>query len=113
MPNRLAFLLTAGALALAGLARAEASRLAPIPESDAKSSHGPYQMGACETCHQRHDAKNPGPAIKVSNDLCFDCHDEFRGSSPVKMDKTVHPKNVAACTMCHNPHNSKKAKLRM
>ncbi len=113
MPNRLAFLLTAGALALAGVARAEASRLAPIPENDAKSSHGPYQMGACEICHQRHEAKNPGPAIKVSNDLCFDCHDEFRGTAPVKMDKAVHPKTSAACTMCHNPHNSKKAKLRM
>lgn len=113
MPKRLAPLLTASVLALAGLARAEGSRLAPLPDADAKSTHGPYQAGACETCHQRQDAKNPGPAIKVSNDLCYDCHDEFRGTAPVKMDKALHPKNVVACIACHNPHNSKKAKLRL
>lgn len=113
MPKRLAPLLAASALALAGLARAEANRLAPIPESEAKSTHGPYQMGACETCHQRHDARNPGAAVKVSNELCFDCHDEFRGASPVKMDRNVHPRTSAACTTCHNPHNSRKPKLRM
>jgi len=113
MPKRLAPLLTVIVLAVAGLARAEANRLAPIAASDAASTHGPYEMGACETCHERHDAKNPGAAVKVSNDLCYDCHDEFRGSAPVKMESSVHPKNVAACTICHNPHNSRKKKLRL
>jgi len=113
MPKRLAPLLTVIVLAGAGLARAEANRLAPNAASDAASTHGPYEMGACETCHQRHDASNPGAAMKISNDLCYDCHDEFRGSAPVKMEKTVHPKNVAACTICHNPHNSRKKKLRL
>ncbi len=113
MHRRLAPLLIVAAIALAGLARAEANRLAPIPTSEAISTHGPYQMGACETCHQRHDAKNPGAAIKVSNDLCFDCHDEFRGAVAVKMDKAVHPKSPASCTQCHNPHNAKNKKLRM
>jgi len=113
MPKRLAPLLTVIVLAVAGLARAEANRLAPIAASDAASTHGPYEMGACETCHQRHDPKNPGAAVKASNDLCYDCHDEFRGSAPVKMETSVHPKNVAACTICHNPHNSRKKKLRL
>jgi predicted CXXCH cytochrome family protein len=113
MHKRLAPLLFAAAIALAGLARAEAGRLAPVPTSEATSTHGPYEMGACETCHQRHDPKNPGPAMKVSNELCFDCHDEFRGSAPVKMEKAVHPRTPAACTMCHNPHNSTKKKLRL
>ena len=115
MPKRLALLAAASALALliAGPARAARSRLAPIPEAEARSTHGPYQMGACETCHERHEAANPGPAVKVSNDLCYDCHDEFRGKAPVKMDKAVHPKNVAACTNCHNPHNARKLKLRL
>jgi predicted CXXCH cytochrome family protein len=106
-------LLAVGALALAGIARAEPSKLAPIPEDQAKSTHGPFQSGNCETCHQRHDALDPGPAVKVSNDLCYDCHDEFRGKTRVRMDRAVHPKNVDACTKCHNPHNARKAKLRM
>ena len=58
-------------------------------------------------------ARNPGPAIKVSNDLCFDCHDEFRGAVAVRMDKAVHPKASTSCTGCHNPHNSRKKKLCM
>jgi predicted CXXCH cytochrome family protein len=113
MSTRLVPLLAAGALALVGLARAEAGRLAPIEAVDAVSTHGPFESGACDTCHQRRDPKNPGAAIKVSNDLCYDCHDEFRGSAPVKMDRTLHPKSAAACTTCHNPHNSRKKKLRL
>jgi predicted CXXCH cytochrome family protein len=106
-------LLAAGALALVGIARADANRLAPIPASEAASTHSPYESGACGTCHQRNDPANPGHAKKVSNDLCFDCHDEFRGTSAVKMDKAVHPKNVASCTTCHNPHNARKKKLHL
>lgn len=112
MSMRLATLLVLGALATAALA-AEPSRLAPIPNAEAASTHGPYEMGACETCHQRHDAANPGPALKVTNDLCFECHDEFKGTAPVKMESAVHPTTKAACTTCHNPHNSRKKKLRM
>jgi predicted CXXCH cytochrome family protein len=114
MRTRLAPLLALGVLALcAGLARAGNEKLAPIPQAEAVSTHGPYEQGACETCHQRHEADDPGPAIKVSNDLCFDCHDEFKGSSPVKMDKAVHPAVKAACTACHNPHNARKKRLRL
>ncbi len=113
MHIRLATFFALSALALAsGPARAE-NRLAPIPKAEATSSHGPYEMGACDTCHQRRDPANPGAALKVSNDLCYECHDEFRGTAAVKMDKTVHPSVKAACTTCHNPHNSKKKKLRL
>lgn len=112
MHLRLASLLLAAGLA-AAVARAEGSRLAPISKEEAASTHGPYEMGACETCHQRHDAANPGAALKVSNELCFECHDEFKGTAPVKMERVVHPSTRAACTTCHNPHNSRKKKLRM
>ena len=103
----------AALVAATGVARAEASRLAPIPKAEAVSTHSPFETGACEICHQRHDPTDPGATVKVSNDLCYDCHDEFRGKSPVKMDKSVHPSTVAACTTCHNPHNSRKKKLRI
>ncbi len=111
MRLRLAPLLASLPLALA--ARAENGRLAPIPRAEAVSSHGPYTMGACEACHQRHDASNPGPALKVSNDLCYECHDEFRGSAPVRMEKALHPIVKADCTSCHNPHNARKKRLRL
>src|SRR5512138_3143734 len=77
MSMRLASFLLIGALATPAIA-AEPGRLAPIPKEEAVSTHGPYEMGACETCHQRHDPANPGPALKISNDLCFECHDEFK-----------------------------------
>lgn len=113
MEKRLAPLLALAVLALALAARAESNRLAPIPKEEAVSTHGPFEMGACETCHQRHDPANPGPALKVSNDLCYECHDEFKGSAPVKMEKADHPTVKAACTLCHNPHNAKKKRLRL
>jgi hypothetical protein len=59
-------LLAASAVALIGVARAEGSRLAPIRTSEAVSSHSPFESGACGTCHQRSDPKNPGKAVKVS-----------------------------------------------
>ncbi len=106
-------LLAVLALALASIARAQGGRLAPIPRAQAVSTHGPYEMGACEACHQRHDAANPGPALKVSNDLCFECHEDFKGSAPVRMDAAVHPIVKSDCTTCHNPHNARKKRLRI
>lgn len=97
----------------ATIARAENKRLAPVPRTEAASTHGPYEMGACDTCHQRPDPRNPGAAVKMTNELCTDCHDEFAGSAPVKMEKAVHPAVKASCTLCHNPHNSRKKKLRL
>jgi predicted CXXCH cytochrome family protein len=99
------------ALALgSGAARALDKRLAPIPREQAVSSHGPFEMGACDTCHARNDPRNPGPA-SPTNETCFECHDEFRGSAPVRMEKSVHPRGTTTCTGCHTPHNSRRRKL--
>ncbi len=112
---RLAFLpaLALAALTVAGTAALAApGRLAPIPRDQEVSSHGPFQSGDCDTCHASRDPKNPGPAA-VTNDTCFECHDEFKGKAPVKMEKSVHPKVTSAtsCVGCHSPHNSRKKKL--
>ncbi len=114
MPTRLLLIATLGAAAgsVASAAAAD-DRLAPVPPTEAASTHGPYEMGACEACHQRHDARNPGAAIASGNDLCFGCHDEFRSTSAVRLESVVHPGASANCTACHNPHNSRKKKLRL
>jgi predicted CXXCH cytochrome family protein len=92
-------------------AHAEEKRLAPIPKDQATVVHGPYEQGACDACHERADARDPGPA-RVTNETCLGCHDEFSGSAPVKVGKgKSHPSNKGNCTACHNPHNSKKKKL--
>ncbi len=80
--------------------------LAPLA-SGAVSTHGPYGAGECRVCHDGGGA-GPGAVTRVVNDLCFDCHDEFRGVVKLKMR---HPAPREACTRCHNPHNSRKQKL--
>jgi predicted CXXCH cytochrome family protein len=92
---------------------AENARLAPIPAREAKSVHGPYGAGACEACHERHDARSPGRAVRTSNDVCIGCHEEFGAGAAVRLDRSIHPVNDAPCTGCHNPHNARKPKLQL
>jgi predicted CXXCH cytochrome family protein len=107
----LAPLLAAAVIALAAGPARGAGRLAPIPRDQAVSSHGPFEMGACETCHARGDPRNPGPA-PLANDTCFGCHDEFTEGRPVKLEKAAHPATAAThCVGCHTPHNSRHRKL--
>ena len=94
-------------------ARAGGGRLAPVEAREAKSTHGPYGSGACETCHERHDAANPGRAVKANDAACVGCHEEFAAGSQVRLDRAVHPVSDAPCTGCHNPHNARKPKLQM
>jgi predicted CXXCH cytochrome family protein len=108
----LVLIAAAALLAAAGAAAAD-RRFAAVPSDQAVSTHGPYEAGACDTCHERANAKDPGKALKVTNDLCFDCHDDFKSSTAVRLEKMKHPSGSTACTRCHNPHNSKKRKLLM
>jgi predicted CXXCH cytochrome family protein len=106
-------LFSAAVLSAATAVSAADSRFAAVPNDQAVSTHGPYEAGACDTCHERANASDPGKALKVTNDLCFDCHDDFKKSAAVKLEKKKHPGGSTACTKCHNPHNSKKRKLLM
>ena len=96
------------ALALAagdGAPRAP-SLLAPLPAGQWVSTHGPYEMGSCNACHDPSDPKAPpGRLRKPSNALCFDCHDDYQ--RPMK----GHPAPDDVCVTCHSPHNAKKKKL--
>jgi predicted CXXCH cytochrome family protein len=114
MPTRFAALLVlALALGPGCPAGAEKKGLAPVAAAEAKSTHGPYAAGACETCHERHDARNPGAVLKASNELCIECHEEFAHGTPVRLDRSIHPVSDAPCTGCHNPHNARKPKLQL
>ena len=113
MPKPSLALISLASVLVAGATSAAESRFAAVPNDQAVSTHGPYEAGACDTCHERANAKNPGKALKVTNDLCFDCHDDFKAGSPVKLEKSKHPGGSTPCTKCHNPHNSRKRKLLM
>jgi predicted CXXCH cytochrome family protein len=113
MRNPFLAIVPTAALLIAVSAHGADRRLAAIPNDQAMSTHGPYEAGACDTCHERASARNPGKALKVTNDLCFDCHDDFKGVAAVKLERSRHPSGSTACTKCHNPHNSKKRKLLM
>jgi predicted CXXCH cytochrome family protein len=106
IPAALALLLLA-----ANPTDATENRLAPLPKDQATVVHGPYEQGACDTCHERADAKDPG-AARVTNETCLSCHDDFSGKAPVKIGKgKSHPEGKGSCIGCHNPHNAKKRKL--
>jgi predicted CXXCH cytochrome family protein len=79
--------------------------VAPLPPGEkVKWSHAPYEGGDCGVCHERNDAKNPGPIRHSSvNEQCFECHEDSR---EVMSRRYKHVPAVEACTDCHNPHNS-------
>ncbi len=120
--SRLTLLVAGISLALAAPARgaeefpkpptSKKRDMRPLPASEkAAWVHGPYAAGDCSICHVNADPKKPGPVIKAGNDLCFDCHDEFKKESEIKKSYAKHPTAKGACTGCHSPHNARKRKL--
>jgi predicted CXXCH cytochrome family protein len=94
-------------LCAAALAVAQRS-LAPLPQEEAVSTHGPFEMGECGICHDPQDKVSPGRLLKPGSELCFDCHEDFKG--PVKNHPKINAR-ATSCTGCHSPHNAKKRKL--
>ncbi len=64
---------------------------------------------SCETCHKRHGFSQKLVLVKQAPELCFDCHKDVK--------KELEGKNVhgalteGGCTICHDPHASKKKAL--
>jgi len=56
----------------------------------------------CTDCHSPHASVSAGLLKRATlNELCFDCHAEFRG--PVLFD---HAPVSEDCSLCHQPHGS-------
>ena len=83
--------------------------LAPVKASEAVSTHSPYGLGDCSLCHERKDPKSPGAALKPINKTCYFCHEDVQ--TVMTKSKFRHAPVEQACTVCHNPHNSKAKKL--
>lgn len=82
--------------------------------AEAKVVHPAVQMG-CTACHTAVDASDVPHKMKnnipkglsaAQPELCFGCHDDKRLKK-----KVIHPAVQMGCTVCHNPHSSKNAKL--
>lgn len=104
--------LAVATLAAAGAGLAKAPRhaprapTAPIDPKAAVSTHGPFEMGQCDICHDASRGAAPGRLLKAVNEICFDCHDDYRAAK-----KRHHPAVKGDCTQCHSPHNSRRKRL--
>ncbi len=85
------------------------TNVAPLPpEQKVLSSHAAFEGGDCAICHQNADPHKPGPINGTVNQLCLDCHDDFK---VILARKSSHAAATASCTNCHNPHNAALPKL--
>jgi predicted CXXCH cytochrome family protein len=83
--------------------------LAPLPATEKiGATHAPFEAGDCSICHERADPKSPGPITTTVNDQCLGCHDDYQ---KLVAGKTGHVAAQASCVSCHNPHNTRQAKL--
>ncbi len=41
-------------------------------------THAPYEVGACEICHEGSDPAAPGAITDPVNELCFGCHEDLQ-----------------------------------
>lgn len=81
----------------------------PVPPKQAVSSHAPFEAGECGLCHDGGSANKPGPAIRPVAENCLSCHEDL-GTS-MSQGQVKHPPAQKDCAACHNPHNSRFAKL--
>lgn len=85
------------------------ARVGPVPASEAKSAHAPFEMGECSLCHVGDKGPNPGALNGPLAETCFQCHEDLQGI----LDKGQYKHKPAQdnCIGCHNPHNSREEHL--
>ena len=87
------------------------NQLEPLPSGMAAVSlHSPFADGNCGLCHQKQATTEPGPLLKDANEICLDCHEDFK---QFLARKFPHAPAMASCVNCHNPHNAKYPMLLM
>jgi predicted CXXCH cytochrome family protein len=79
----------------------------PLPANRVVATHAPFEAGACGVCHERDDAKNPGPATRVT-ETCLGCHEDFKA---VLARTSSHKAATQSCSHCHNAHNAARPML--
>jgi len=78
-----------------------------------KYAHGPFAAGSCSECHDVHSSDYPHQLKLEGNDLCINCHNEFK-KPDISHVVTKHPLSnrkdpsrpgkMLQCSSCHNPH---------
>lgn len=87
----------------------QAIQTRPLPAGVSVSSlHSPFADGNCILCHMKQDPKEPGPLLKAVNEICLDCHEDFK---KYLTRPFTHAPAIGSCVNCHNPHNSQYPKL--
>ncbi len=67
--------------------------------------HPSYVKGQCGACHTTKNAKSPDLKMEMP-ELCYSCHTNYEEN-----DFIHGPVGAGACTLCHNPHESKNKNL--
>ncbi|NPA25037.1 MAG: hypothetical protein GXO34_04335, partial [Deltaproteobacteria bacterium] len=65
----------------------------------AANRHQPVGRGHCKTCHDPHNAPNPGLLPKSEVELCYGCHDAEQFTRAWR-----HQPLEKGCLTCHDPH---------
>jgi predicted CXXCH cytochrome family protein len=66
--------------------------------------HGPFDSGACTTCHDPHGGEVPGMLKITGPEMCLECHTDR--SARLSNARFRHKANLTGCTDCHSPHRS-------
>ncbi len=67
--------------------------------------HPSYVKGQCGACHTTKNGESADLKMEMP-ELCYSCHTNYE-----KNDFIHGPVGAGACTLCHNPHESKNPKL--